>query len=149
MSAADDVLAKYRGLYMPPDMIAAARSDPEHGLDMCNGVGSDVGLLGAATYHLIPSTIYFLDITSAADIHDFMYSRKSGTLADKDEADRVFLNNMLRLVEMDQSWCGRRLAGLRRARAHTYYLAVQRFGGPSFWEGKNTVDGGVLTKQGV
>ncbi len=58
-----------------------------------------------------------------------------GSLADKDEADRVFLNNLLRLIEaVDSVWLLRKL---RRARARTYYEAVHIFGGPAFWAGKN------------
>lgn len=128
----------YRGLYVPPDMLDALLNRPAEVDAVCNGVGSDVGLLGKVTYHIIPATIWFLDVTRAADIHDWMYSMPiNAKIAYKDEADRVFLNNMLRLIDMDDGWWGRRLAGLRRDRAKLYYEAVRDFGGPSFWAGKN------------
>ena len=59
------------------------------------------------------------------------------TIEDKAEADRVFLNNMLRLVEADNTWFGRVLKMLRRRRALEYYEGVTAFGGPAYWEGKN------------
>lgn len=83
---------------------------------------------------LVPDTIWLLSVRPACKIHDFMYS-VGETISDKDEADRVFLNNMLRLVEAagGPEWLRR----LRANRAHTYYLAVKTFGGPAFWSGKN------------
>ena len=55
------------------------------------------------------------------------------TVDDKQEADRVFLNNMLRLIEDASGW----LKCLRRRRALKYYEAVVVFGGPAYWAGKN------------
>lgn len=81
---------------------------------------------------LVPETVYGLSVHSACDIHDWMYVSGS-TLADKEEADRVFLNNMLRIVAEKGGW----LYKLRRLRVHTYYEAVEHFGGPAFWDGKN------------
>lgn len=83
---------------------------------------------------LIPDTAYGLDISAACNIHDWMYLAGS-TLAEKEEADRVFLNNLLRLIEAAGGpWLLRRL---RRRRARLYYEAVRLFGGPAFWSGKN------------
>jgi len=82
----------------------------------------------------VPETIWLLDISEACNIHDWMYIAGS-TIADKDEADRVFLNNMLRLIEAAGGW--RLVQRLRRNRAWIYYQAVGRFGGPAFWSGKN------------
>lgn len=56
------------------------------------------------------------------------------TVADKEEADRVFLNNLLRLIEAGSGW----LKMLRRRRALDYYQAVVAFGGPAYWAGKNS-----------
>jgi hypothetical protein len=55
---------------------------------------------------------------------------------DKEEADRVFLWNMLRIIHARTS--SRILTWLRRRRAYKYYLAVKHFGGPAFWAGKNS-----------
>lgn len=54
-------------------------------------------------------------------------------ISNKEKADRVFLNNMLRIIEEGSvNW----LKPLRRMRAMKYYSAVKDFGGPAFWSGK-------------
>jgi hypothetical protein len=111
-------------LFAPPDfwrLSAIAKKK------ICNGCGTK-GLCG----YLIPDTIWGLKITAACDIHDFMYA-VGKTLKDKEEADRVFFNNMLRLIDKGSPW----LKWLRRRRAKTYYDAVCLLGGPAFWAGKN------------
>jgi hypothetical protein len=81
---------------------------------------------------LISDRIWWLNINEACRIHDFMYG--SGVKeADREEADRVFLNNMTRLISDGVCF----LRPLRRIRARQYYLAVRFFGGPSFWNEKN------------
>lgn len=95
---------------------------------VCNGCGS-----AKAKFDFVPDTIYGLKIKGACDRHDWMYH--VGTkLEDKDEADRVFLNNMLRLIETRTN---RFMKLLRRRRALKYYEAVVVFGGPAYWKGKN------------
>ncbi len=85
---------------------------------------------------LIPDALLGLDITPACCIHDFMYSVPiDADLAYKEQADRVFLNNMLRLIENADSWLI--VKKLRVTFAWLYYQAVVHFGGPSFWSGKN------------
>ena len=97
-----------------------------------NGCGTG-GWKGA----LVPDTIYGLDVAPACNIHDWMYQAGSG-IADKDEADRTLLNNLLRLIDAAGGpWWLRRL---RRRRALVYYEAVRLFGGPAFWSGKNPPD---------
>lgn len=84
---------------------------------------------------LIPNHLLGLSIKKACDIHDFMYYMGK-TQADKDEADRVFKNNMLRIIEADSC---RLLKPIRRRLAKGYYEAVHDFGGPAFWVGKNPI----------
>ena len=68
----------------------------------------------------------------ACAIHDFMYA-KGKTLEDKQEADRVFLNNCLRIAR-SKNWLIRKpLIGL----AWAFSKSVSTFGGPAFWNGKN------------
>jgi hypothetical protein len=98
---------------------------------ICNGAGP------AHFGWLVPDTIWGLSITEAANIHDFMYWAGK-TLEDKEEADRVFLNNMVRLIESKTSFIGMALNPLRLHRAGLYFKAVDQFGGPAFWAGKNT-----------
>ncbi|MEX2524481.1 MAG: hypothetical protein WD750_05955 [Gammaproteobacteria bacterium] len=98
---------------------------------VCNGCGS-----AQAKFDFIPDTVWFLPIRKACDIHDWMYAQ-GRDIEDKRQADRVFLNNMLRLVERERGIVGRLLKPLRRRRALKYYEAVNAFGGPAFWSGKN------------
>jgi len=113
-------------LYAPPSYVTAT---PEVRAAAVNGCGT-----GGWKGSLVPDTLWGLSVTAACNIHDWMYTA-GGTLADKDEADRVFLNNMLRLVEAAGGWAI--LKQLRRNRAREYYEAVHIFGGPAFWAGKN------------
>ena len=113
-------------LYAPPSYIAAR---PEVRRLVVNGCGP-AGWKG----ELVPNTLYGLNVAPACDIHDWMYVAGE-TIADKHEADRVFLNNLLRLIEAagGPGW----LRWLRRRRARIYYEAVRLFGGPAFWQQKN------------
>ena len=95
--------------------------------EMLNGCGTR-GIIGL----LVPDTVWGLCITPACNIHDYMYS-VGATIADKDEADRVFLNNMLRMID-DGIWV---LKLPRIIRAKEYYEAVHLCGRPAFWSGKN------------
>lgn len=113
-------------LYAPVSFIQA---DPEMIRLEVNGCGTD-GWKG----QLVPETFYGLNISEACNIHDWMYLLGK-TIADKEEADRVFLNNLLRLIDDRTRWCW--LKWLRRRRALKYYQAVKHFGGPAFWAEKN------------
>lgn len=95
---------------------------------ICNGCGS-----AQAKFDFVPGTIYGLSITPACNIHDWDYNIGE-TIEYKGVADRRFLNNMLRLIESG-SW--RFVKVLRRRRALKYYEAVNSFGGPAYWAGKN------------
>lgn len=110
-------------LYAPPgyhDLPPAARER------ICNGCGS-----ARAKFDFVPDTIFGLPIRAACDIHDYMYFMGE-TIEDKERADRVFLNNLLRLIDARGGW----LRSLRRLRAWHYYRAVAALGGPAFWQGK-------------
>ena len=127
------------------------KNKPEVLAPICNGVGSRLSW----TYHFIPDTIWGVDITPASDIHDFDYTwpklfpaeldglTYSTGNAYKNHAYRTFLNNMVRIFEWHENlpglkgWIHRRLAGVRRRRAQTYFEILQKWGGPSFWDGKN------------
>lgn len=113
-------------LYAPELYISAS---PEVRATVVNGCGP-AGWKG----RLIPDTIWGLKITEACNIHDWMYTTGE-TIADKDESDRVFLNNILRLIDAAGGW--RLLIKLRYQRAQEYFEFVRTFGGPYFWDGKN------------
>lgn len=111
-------------LYAPPEYW---RLTPEQKAGICNGCGS-------RSTAWVPDTIWGLSIKAACNIHDYMY-HAGATQEDKDEADIVFLNNMLRIIQAETLWPV--LARLRAHRARIYYRAVRDFGGPFFWAGKN------------
>lgn len=97
-----------------------------------NGCGA------AGRFDFVPDTLWGLAIKEACNIHDYMY-HTGETIEDKNEADRVFLNNMLRLINAGtkNKW----LRSLRRRRALVYYFAVKNFGGPAFWDEKQQSTG--------
>jgi hypothetical protein len=113
-------------LYAPPEYIAAR---PDVRAQVANGCGPG-GWLG----ELVPETIWGVPVSAACDIHDWMYVMGK-TQADKEEADDVFRNNLLRLISAAGGpWW---LRWLRQQRVLVYYEAVQHFGGPLFWQSKN------------
>jgi len=116
----------YAIIYAPEDWVTTPLEERKK---MVNGCGP-----GGWLSELVPESMYGIDVTPACNVHDFMYL-KGQTIQDKEEADRVFLNNMLRIIN-HESKCFI-LRWLRRRRALKYYLAVKHFGGPFFWEGKN------------
>jgi len=111
-------------LYVPLSYTTATLSQRSA---ICNGCGSS-----KAKFDFVPDTIYGLCITAACHIHDWMY-HEGKTIEDKKEADRAFLNNLIRIIDNH----GGLLKFLRRRRARKYYLAVKYFGGPAYWNGKN------------
>lgn len=83
---------------------------------------------------LVPETLFGLSVSESCNIHDWMYHHGK-TVEDKEEADRVFLNNMTRTVNAKKSfWLLRKL---RLWRAKTFYNAVKDYGSDAFWANKN------------
>lgn len=119
-------LARAGILFAPASFLAAEVTAIT---DVVNGCGA-----GNAKFDFIPDTIYGVYVGYACFIHDWMYD-EGRTIEDKKEADRVFLNNLLRIVEDSSGWY--RPKWLMRRRAKTYYLGVKYFGGRAFWRGKN------------
>jgi len=99
-------------------------------MEICNGCGA-----ANAKFDFVPDKIYGTYIGYACHIHDFMYN-EGRTVEDKDEADRVMRNNMVRIIDT-QSHKWWKPTALMRRRASKYYWAVQEWGGPAFWAGKN------------
>lgn len=113
-------------LYAPQSFIAASAAVRAVVTNGCGAKGWKVDL--------VPDTLYGLDVADVCDIHDWMYA-EGETIADKDEADRVLLNNLLRKIAAKTKYVW--LRWLRRKRALKYYQAVAEFGGPAFWAEKN------------
>ena len=95
---------------------------------ICNGAGARDGLK-------FPNTFYGLDMREAFDIHDWDYHHGT-TWADKAQADKYMLLNMMVIIESSTSFTDRMLKPLRRRRALKYYEAVVTFGDKAFWQGK-------------
>ena len=113
-------------LYAPPGFSA---------LTECNGCGTRKG-------DLIPENFLFGGwfkseaLKKCCCIHDYMYEfPASSGIKGKEEADRAFLNNMVRAIHYSSAWPWLKTIRLRQAKI--YYLAVKDFGGPAYWWGKN------------
>lgn len=82
-----------------------------------------------AKFDFVPDTIFGVSIISACCIHDDRYIR-GGTRADKEIADREFLDNMLEIIDNVKKWYYPTMWA--RHRAVTYYDGVVRGGDSSF-----------------
>lgn len=114
-------------LFSPPGY---KRLTDEAKAEIVNGCGAQ-----NSKFDFVPDTIYGLSVSEACNIHDYMYHIAEPTNEAKEEADRVFLNNLIRIIESETKW--KWLKYLRKSRARTYYKAVVVFGGPAFWNSKN------------
>lgn len=116
-------------LYAPDSYHLAS---PEERAKYTNGCGPEGWKLDVGVFLRFLMWLVRLDWKPACLVHDWMYAEGS-TIEDKDEADRAFLNNMLRIV--DDKGGPRWLRRRRRALAVTFYAAVAELGGPAFWDG--------------
>ncbi len=112
-------------LYAPQSYLDATQQERDV---ICNGCGA-----ADAKFDFVPDTIWGLNISEACNIHDWMYYHAAETDEAKQECDRVFLNNLIRLIDERGGW----LKIFRRRRALKYYKAVKYFGASAFWNGKN------------
>ena len=112
----------------PPDYYSLT---PKQKKKICNGCGpKNPKYFGG---HVIPDNLYGISISEACNIHDYMYYIGK-TIKDKNEADRVFLNNMLRIIDSVQyPWWLRWLKWLRQKSAWKYYEVVSNLGDIAFW----------------
>lgn len=106
---------------------------------------------GGVGDRLVPDTMYGLDVSIACRIHDWYYRfYEENTEEARASADRVFKNNLLRIVRAKTKW--KPLLWLRERRCHTYYVMVRKFGAPAFFEERNSdaelreVNGSVITQ---
>ncbi len=118
--------ARQGALYAPAGFKVASVKEL---MKVCNGCGA-----AGAKFDFVPDRIYGTYVGYACFIHDWMYDC-GRSIEYKDEADRVFLNNMLRIIDREKKWY--KPKGLMRCRAKTYYYFVKNYGGPAFWCGKN------------
>jgi len=113
-------------LYAPESYIKAS---PHVRNQVINGCGP-----GGWKKKIIPDHLLGLSIKEACNIHDWMYFTGC-CIADKEEADRVFRNNMLRIIEAGGGM--KILQRYRRYLAQAYYESVEHLGGLAFWANKN------------
>ena len=90
---------------------------------ICNGCGAK----GSKINFLIPQGKF----KEACNIHDYMYA-VGKTDEDKRVADRVFINNLNRIVEASHPL----IKPIRKIAARAYYKAVAEFGDEAFWKNK-------------
>jgi len=95
-----------------------------------NGCGTE-GWKGS----LVPNHLWFLSIKRACNIHDAGYELAEPNIKAKETEDRIFRNNMLRIINAKTKW--KWLKRRRYRAARVYYRFVVELGGPAFWEGKN------------
>jgi len=88
-----------------------------------------------ALIDFVPDTVIFLSIKESCKIHDHSYSIGESE-DDRLEADRVFRNNMQRIVDFHTK--NAILKWLRYWRVNQNYKAVRIWGSKAFWEGKNS-----------
>jgi hypothetical protein len=98
--------------------------------------GCGPGKFGAM---IIPDRLLGISFKTACRIHDWYYQyaqdrTEEGLFA----ADRIFLNNMLRIVAAAGGF--QLLIWLRRRLAHMYFMSVRKWGGPCYHDSRNTSD---------
>ena len=106
-------------------------------LNVCNGCGAKDGID-------VPDTMWGLSITSACNVHDWMFN-EGKTLADFYFANAVLIMNLAIIIVTEGSkW----LAPLRLARATKYFLAVQELGQDAYWVEKERNEDMYITYKG-
>ena len=86
---------------------------------------------------MVPDTLWGLPVTEACRIHDWYYRfHWQDTEEARERADKILLNNMIRIIEA-RTKC-KLLLKLRLTRAHTYYKMVRKFGAPAYFEERNS-----------
>lgn len=91
----------------------------------CNGMGAKDSPFNA----LIPNTIWGLDISLCSVPHDWGYAYG----ADREEVDKQFYKNALKLIELKGGW--KVVKWLRKRRAWDYYEILRLAGGPAWKAG--------------
>ena len=91
---------------------------------------------GGAGDKFVPDTMYGLNVSNACRIHDWYYRfYPENTEEARKMADRILLNNLLRIVEANTK--SKILLCLRRRRCKTYYRMVRTFGASSYFDDRN------------
>lgn len=84
-----------------------------------NGVGP------AGNGHLVRDTLFYkLNLTEAANVHDFLYSEYGPKEVSRKEADDLFLESMLKKANDNTLFA----KTLNKPIVYSYYFAVRAFG---------------------
>ena len=133
-------------LWMPDSYHQATKNEKD---EICNGCGPDGWLA-----FFVSESASGVPFYPACNIHDWMYYFAAPLIAHKDAADRVFQNNLTRLVRAFDKFDilgnfidveDARLRDKRLQGARTYYLAVSEWGGDAFWANKGGHDLGATS----
>ena len=114
-----DLRFKSYGLYAPKSFRESSLEELDK---KCGGCGP-----GKWGDFLIPDCLLFLSVLQACRIHDWMYGKidKLNIDEEREEADIIFLINLMRIINNESVWF---LKYLRRRRAITYYSATEDLG---------------------
>jgi len=95
------------------------------------GAGNGIG------DRLVPETIFWLRVTLACYIHDYMWELSDATWKDFHHSNAVFLSNLITIIlKMSAPNKVNVLKILRMYRAVTFFNAVDTIGAGIFWESK-------------
>lgn len=135
------MISKYHNLLMSPETKDFLLHTPEDRLaKVCNGVGSREGWFNRLVYHIIPNTIWGLDITPASDLHDIGYTVPATfrTLEEarkhKEMEDYFFETNCKILILRGTKW--EWLRKIRNRRVDKYVAILKSSGMTSFMSNK-------------
>jgi hypothetical protein len=112
-------------LHIPIEFITATE---EQRNAVVNGCGND------KWKSFVPDSLFGIKIKLACDIHDWMYFFSDVKETEREKADRIFHENLRRIVKAKGKWYNRHLAYLL---VEVYYIAVKRLGSEAFWENKD------------
>jgi hypothetical protein len=117
-------------LYADPDCWAFQLQFPDEFASYGCGPG------GVGDY-LVPDTIHGLRVQNACRIHDWGYRHADAASEDdRKRHDVIFRFNLIRIVDFYTT--SKLMKRLRYRRVKTYYDMVRIFGGPAYWEERNT-----------
>jgi len=113
-------------LYAPQEYFSLTKEAKE---EICNGCGPK-----GIWKFFIKNILKLICGKEACNIHDYMY-HVGENLEDKKQSDRVFLNNLIRIIDSTTKY--RFMLGFKFKIAKMAYKFVKDFGGKYFWDNKN------------
>jgi hypothetical protein len=126
------------GLICPDWYLVALNSKPDLIDSLANGCGSETSW----TYHLVPDTIWGLNINPSTHIHDLLYTfpfqfeTVAQGLAWKRKADYQFYMNVRKQINDYGGWFKK----CRLSRLKKYMFALDCGGSEAFWANKKLPD---------